>query len=54
MDMDEPNPDSLAANHMENADTINNSQLNLSLNKMAKAAATLENIKISLNFIQEL
>lgn len=56
MDTNEPDPNSLAADHMnvdENANTINNPQLNLNLDDLVESA-TLESIKISLDFIQEL
>jgi len=53
MDTNEQDPDSLAADHMnidENADMI---ELNLNLDDLVESA-TLESIKISLDFIQEL
>ena len=53
MDTNEQDPDSLAADHMnidENADMI---KLNLNLDDLVESA-TLESIKISLDFIQEL
>jgi len=53
MDTNEQDPDSLAADHMnidENADMI---EFNLNLDDLVESA-TLESIKISLDFIQEL
>ena len=56
MDTNEPDPNLLAANRMnidENADTIDNPQLNLNIDDLVESA-TLESIKISLDFIQVL
>jgi len=53
MDMNEQDPDSLVADHMNIDENVDMIELNLNLNDLVKSA-TLESIKISLDFIQEL